>query len=787
MLRHHLLLVYRNILRFKSAFFINLIGLSTGLACVLLIYLWVADELSVDKFNDKDARLYRAMEHRVKADGIWTSPTTSGPLADVLADEMPEVEYVCQATRPGDYELTVDDKNVSAIGRFVSKDFFNMFSYRIIEGNPARMMDDRNAIVISDVLAMKLFNTTDHLIGKMIEFQHNSSFQIAGVFRSMPVNATDQFEFVLSFEKFAEDRAYLKTWGSTSVLTVVLLKPGVDVNVFNTKIADLVKVKTEARITHRTVFLKNYSADYLYGKYENGKLVGGRITYVKLFSLIAVFILVIACINFMNLSTAKASRKIKEVGIKKAIGAARRTLVIQYLGESVFLSFLSFLVALLLVDLLLSQFNVITGKQLSLHLDATMVMSFLAVILVTGILAGSYPALYLSGFSPAKVLKGKINNSLGEAWARKGLVVFQFTLSIVFIVAVVVVYKQVEYVQSASLGYQKENLIYFPMNGALSEMSNQETLIEEIRNLPGVVNASSSNHSLTGHNSGTSGVVWEGKDPDDRTEFENFTVNYGMIETMGVEMKEGRSFSREYAPDTARIIFNEKAIEFMGMKDPVGKKVKLYGKDCEIIGVAKNFNFESLHQEVKPVFIRFDNNDTYFLMVRLKPGEERTTLGNIQHLFRKINPNFTFDYDFVDNDYRSMYESEQRVATLSKYFACLAILISCLGLFGLASFTAERRRKEMGIRKILGSSELGIVYLISSDFTRIVLIAIFIALPASFLAMREWLSDFVYRIELQWWFFIGAGALALFISWLTVGAQALRAAKVNPTQCLKEE
>ncbi|PZR32760.1 MAG: transporter permease, partial [Azospira oryzae] len=365
--------------------------------------------------------------------------------------------------------------------------------------------------------------------------------------------------------------------------------------------------------------------------------------------------------------------------------------------------------------------------------------------------------------------------------------VFQFTLSIVFIVAVVVVYKQVEYVQSASLGYQKENLIYFPMNGALSAMSNQETLIEEIRKLPGVVNASSSNHSLTGHNSGTSGVVWEGKDPDDRTEFENFTVNYGMIETMGVEMKEGRSFSREYAPDTARIIFNEKAIEFMGMKDPVGKKVKLYGKDCEIIGVAKNFNFESLHQEVKPVFIRFDNNDTYFLMVRLKPGEERTTLGNIQHLFRKINPNFTFDYDFVDNDYRSMYESEQRVATLSKYFACLAILISCLGLFGLASFTAERRRKEMGIRKILGSSELGIVYLISSDFTRIVLIAIFIALPASFLAMREWLSDFVYRIELQWWFFIGAGALALFISWLTVGAQALRAAKVNPTQCLKEE
>ena len=788
MLRHNLLLIYRNFKRFKSSFFINLVGLSTGLACVLLIYLWVTDELNVDKFNDKDDRLYRAMEHRVKADGIWTSPTTSGPTADALQEDMPEVEIAVPSTWPQSYLVTVGDKSLKVSGRYAGAEFFTVFSYGMIEGNAAKVLLDKNSVVISDALAKKLFNTSENCIGKTIDFQRQFTLQVSGIFKSVPGNASEQFEFVIPFEKFKEGREFVQSWGSTSFSTLVLLKPGVDIVVFNKKIADLIKIKTEGKTNHRTLFLKKFSDQYLYGKYENGVLAGGRITYVKLFSIIAVFILLIACINFMNLSTAKASRRIKEVGIKKAIGANRKSLVFQYLGESLLMSFISLLVAILLVDLFLSRFNVITAKQLSLHFTDSMTLILLSITLFTGIVAGSYPALYLSGFKPATVLKGKLNSSLGELWARKGLVVIQFSLSILFIVSVVVVYKQMEFVQSTNLGYNKSNLMYFTLNGSLAEMKNQESLIAELKNIPGVEMASSTSHNLAGHNGGTSGVAWEGKDPDDKTEFEYIFSNFDLIETMGVEMAEGRAFSRDFPSDSSGIIFNENAIRFMGLKDPIGKTVKLWGdNEMHIVGVVKDFNYESLHENMKPVFFVNLPSETYLLMARLTAGKEKETLASIQELYRKFNPDFPFEYKFVDDSYQSQYASEQRVATLSKYFAGLAILISCLGLFGLAAFTAERRLKEIGIRKVLGSSVFGIVYLLSSDFTKIVILAILFALPVSYLGAQYWLDSFAFKITLQWWYFIGAGLLALVIAWLTVGTQAIKAARVNPTQCLKNE
>lgn len=349
MFLHNFLLTYRNFKRYKSSFLINLIGLSTGLACTFLIYLWVSDELSVDKFNTKEGGLFRAMEHRVRATGIWTSPTTPGPLAEALAGDMPEVEYAITATWPQSYTLSLYDKNITALGRFACKDFFKMFSYELIAGDANQILADKNSVVISDVLARKLFNTTENIIGKSIDYQHESQLQISGIFKSMPVNASDQFEFVASYEKYKEGQDWLLSWGNTGTQTLVLLKPGVNSETFNAKIADYIKVKTKNEITYRTLFLKRYSENYLYGKYENGMLVGGRITYVKLFSIIAIFILLIACINFMNLSTARASRRVKEVGIKKAIGAGRKALVLQYLSESMLMSILSLFVAMLLV------------------------------------------------------------------------------------------------------------------------------------------------------------------------------------------------------------------------------------------------------------------------------------------------------------------------------------------------------------------------------------------------------------------------------------------------------
>ena len=487
----------------------------------------------------------------------------------------------------------------------------------------------------------------------------------------------------------------------------------------------------------------------------------------------------------MNLSTAKASRRLKEVEIKKAVGAERSTLIFQYLGESTLMAMLSLLTAIGLVLLFLPQFNQITGKQLHLPLDASLILSFLAITLVTGLLAGSYPALYLSAFNPVKVLKGTLNKSVGELWARKGLVVVQFTLSIILIVSVFIVYKQIESAQSKNLGYDKDNILY--VNRAGWEEGPLETFLAEARQLPGVLRASSMGHDMTGHIAASYGVQWPGKNPDDRIEFEMMPVGYDMLELLEVEMTAGRTFSKEFSTDTSKIIFNEAAIAHIGFTDPVGKVVTWGDEKMEIIGVVKDFHFESLHEKVKPMMFWLDPPRTWSIAIKIKAGEEQETIAQIQPLFQTFYPGFPFDYKFLDQEYQALYAAEQRVSTLSRYLAGIAILISCLGLFGLAAFTAERRLKEIGIRKILGSGDWNIVYLLSGDFTKMVLVAIVIALPISYFIAQRWLQDFAFHIDLRWWYFAGAGLLALLIAWFTVGLQTVRAARVNPVECLRDE
>jgi predicted permease len=743
--------------------------------------------MNMDKFHKKSDRLFQVMEHRVQGDKINTFLSTYGLLGQALKEEMPEVEYAASCSWDQLVTLSVNDKDIKTKGRYAGKDFFRMFSYDLLQGNEAQVLTEKNTIVLSEDLAKKLFNSTESIIGRTIELDHWQQFQVSGVYKNIPDNASNKFDFVISYEKFLEGKTWLTYIGNTASQTYVLLNKGVSVDQFNKKIADYVKVKSNNEIKHRTMFVKPYADVYLYGTFENGIQSGGRISYVKLFSLIAIFILAIACINFMNLSTAKASRRIKEVGIKKAVGAGRRILIIQYLGESMFMSFLSLIVAVLMVDLLLPLFNEITAKHLTLTFNSSLVITSFLIAFVTGILAGSYPALYLSGFNTVSVLKEKLNTSLGERWARKGLVIFQFTLSVIFIVCVIVVYKQIQFVQSMNLGYSKDNIIYFMREGKLWDKESLKTFLAEINTIPGIASASSTTHDMAGHESGTYGLEWPGKDPDDKTEFENVAVNYDMIETLGVEMVAGRTFSPDFRADTAKIIFNEAAIKYMGLADPIGKTIRLWGYDMEIIGIVKDFHFQSLHVEVKPLFFRLNQQNTYLMMVKLEAGREKEAISNLQEFYKKFNPGFPLDYQFVNADYQSQYVAEQRVATLSKYFAGLTIVISCLGLFGLAAFTAERRLKEIGIRKVLGSTEFGIIFLLSADFTKIVFAAIVIALPSSFLIARYWLDSFAFKIDLQWWYFVGAGAMALFIAWLTVGTQAVKAARVNPTKCLKDE
>jgi ABC-type antimicrobial peptide transport system permease subunit len=728
----------------------------------MLIYLWVDSEIRMDKFHEKDSRLFQVMEHQQYAEEIMTTWSTPGILAETMAQEFPEIEYAATTTWIGDYTLSVEDHIVQAEGYHVGTDYFNIFSYNMIHGDEDLVLRDKNSIVISEELAIKLYETTDDIIGKSVVLQHDETYLISGVFAGTPRTSSFQFDFVMSFEKYKDNNEWVLNWGNHGPSTYVILKENYNLDALNDKIADFIKTKEEE--SQITLFLKQYSTQYLYGSFQNGVPSGGRIEYVRLFSIIAVFILVIACINFMNLSTARASRRAKEVGIKKLI------------------------ISILAVWAILPQFNEITDKRLTIDFNnPTLILWFLGMTLLTGLIAGSYPAMYLSGFKPAAILKGEIKGSWGELLARKGLVVFQFTLSIILIVAVLVVFKQIQFVQNKNLGYNKDNVIYFKTDGQLEE--NLDTFLDEASNIPGVVMASSVGHDMVGRQNNTSGLNWEGKNPDDNILFENVRVNYDLIETLNIEILDGRSFSREFSTDTTKIIFNEAGIKVMGLEgDPIGQVINLWEEhDLEIIGVAKDFHFQSLHTAVNPLFFVLDTRYNWNVMIRIEGGKEQETLAGLKDFYESYNPGFTFDYQFLDEEYQRQYAAEQRVAKLSQYFAGMAILISCLGLFGLAAFTAERRQKEIGIRKALGSSAASILYLLTSDFTKLVILSSFIALPVSYMLVSTWLERFAFKIELGAWFFIGAGLIALIIAWITVGTQAIKAANVNPAECLRSE
>jgi predicted permease len=785
MIRHYLTMTFRTINRAKGYFLINLAGLTAGLTCTLLIFLWVRDELRMDKFHAKDARLFQVMEFQSYADNIMTTTSTPGLLAETLKAEIPEIEYAATTTWIDPNTLSVDEKNVKAKGYHVGSDYFNILSFPLLQGNPDDVLADKYSIVISEDLAIRLFGSAEDVIGKTVVVQHDEAFRVSGVFGGTPANSSLQFDFVLNFEQFKDDNQWVTYWGNNGPGTLVILREGSSPDDVTAKIKDFVKFREEQ--SNVELFLKPFSERYLHGKYVNGKPAGGRIEYVRLFSVIAIFILLIACINFMNLATARASRKAKEVGIKKSVGAPRSSLVVQFMSESILTAFLALLIALLAVYLFLPEFNRITDKRMVFDLLDPELMGWSALVVVlTGLLAGSYPALYLSRFRPAVVLKGEVKGSWEELLARRGLVVFQFLLAVVLIVSVLVIYRQIDFVQSKNLGYEKDNLIRFPIEGRLD--STRETFLDELRRIPGVIAASGLGHSLIGRNNNTSGLDWEGKDPEVRILFENMAVDYETLETLGVEVIEGRGYSREFVADTSKIVFNEAGIRAMGLADPIGKTIRLWDEyDLQIIGVVKDFHFQSLHDAVNPLFFRLSPRNTWNVMVRIDGSSVKETLERISNFYAEYNPGFTLEHTFLDDEYARQYAAEQRVASLSWYFSGLAILISCLGLFGLAAFTAERRQKEIGIRKAMGASSPGIVLLLSGDFTRMVLISILVGLPLSYWLLGRWLERFAFHIELEAWFFIAAGGVALIIAWITVASQAFRAARVNPVDCLRDE
>ncbi len=786
MLKNYLLIAIRNFRRHKSSFFINLIGLSAGLTCSVLIMLWVLDELSVDKFHENGSRIFNVMEFQTYADGVFTTISTPGVLSLALKEEIPEIEYACTMTWPDESQLTHGDNKFRMKGRYADPDVLKIFSFPLIYGDPEAALEDPTSIVISRQAALNLFGRED-VIGETVEYLSwdNGRFEVTGVLDEIPDQSTLDFEFLIPFEVFRKNNPWTTEWGNNGPRTYATIHEGVDHKELSEKIKDFVKSKNEDSSIE--LFLFPYEDYYLRGSWENGKQSGGRIVYVRIFTIVATFILLIACINFMNLSTARSARRAKEVGIRKTLGAIKQVLVGQFLGEAIVISFLSLFLSLALVAALLPSFNELTDKTISILslFKPAYILGLITIALITGVLSGSYPALYLSSFIPVKVLKGRTENKGGEAFVRKGLVVFQYTLSVVLIIATAVIYLQIHFIQNKNLGYDQDNLMYLEVNGNLED--NYEVFAERLRKIPGVEEAGVVSHAFQGRNNNSGGVRWPGIAPETNILFEMVATDEHLIDIMDFEMAEGRFFSPEYGTDTSAVVINEKALEIMNLEEPVGTTIEFWDSEWKIIGVNKNFHFQSMRSEIAPMIMRYNPGFAWFFFIKLSGQNIARTISQVEEVYSELNPSYVFNYEFLDEEYARLYSSEIRVGKLAGYFGILAVLISCLGLFGLSAFTAERKTKEIGIRKTLGASFGSIIMLLSKDFTRLILIALVVAIPVGFYFMSEWLADYPYRIDLGWWIFAGSGAIAVLIAWLTISFQSIKAAHQNPIESLKIE
>lgn len=784
MFKHNLLITFRGFRRHKSTFLFNLIGLSTGLTCVLFIYLWVTDELLKDRFHENESNIYQVYSNHHDASGTFTWKGVSGLLANEIEASVPEVKHVLATTDAHEYTLTTDQDAYKVNGKFADESFFDVLSYPLLHGDEKSALANQSNIVITESLARRLFNKTD-AIGETITFHFWSfrkSLKVSGILADLTTATSDQFDFIMTWDYYHDQLVSYPQWGNYYARIIVELNNPEDKAAAQEKIDSIFKENLED--TRVDLFLAKYSDQYLYNKYRNGKQAGGRIEYVKLFSAVAIFILLIACINFINLSTAKASQKTKEVGVKKTLGASRNSLIAQYFTETFCMVVLSIIVAFGLVYLLLPQFNFLAQKNLQFVLNKYLLLGTGSIVFIVGLFAGGYPAIYLSGMNIIKSLKPGFSPSSSHGWGRKTMVILQFSISIVLIVATFLIQQQMDFVKSKNLGYNRDNLIYFEREGKLLE--DHTSFVNELRKIPGIEQAAASGFMVGGGNS-TGGVQWDGKTEDDQIQFWETKSDYGMLSLLGIEIIEGRDFDPRYSDETTSIIFNETAIAAMGMDEPVGQIIRHYTGDKKIIGVVKDFNLVSLHTEVEPALFLFNPDQTHFIMARIEKGKELETIEKMKSLTESFNPNYPFEPTFVDQDYQALYASEERVSSLSSYFAALAILISCLGLFGLASFTTERRTKEIGIRKVMGSGIWNIVLLLTKDFTKMVIIAMIIGIPASYFLGLKWLQNYAYSIGLEWWTFASASLIAIAIAWVTVGSQTLKAASSNPVKALKDE
>ncbi|SFE51723.1 ABC-type antimicrobial peptide transport system, permease component [Chitinophaga sp. CF118] len=789
MFRNYLKTAWRNLWKNKSLSFINILGLAMGMAFATLIGLWIQFETSFDSFHKNSDRIALVQKHTLFNNNRNTQESTPLPLYYELKNNYPEVKRASRLTWNDNHSLVIGNNKFNKKGRYIDPDFLEMFSFPLVKGNAATALTDPNSIILTESLATALFGT-ENPIGKIIKIDNWYNAQVTALVKDVPKNSTLDFDFLAPYQFIMEHSDWIRNnstnWGNNFLMNIVELKEGVSMANFSKKISPLI-VQKDNRLKNQTLFLHPLSKWHLYNDYKNWINVGGKIEYVRLFGIIGIFVLLIACINFMNLSTARSEKRAKEVGIRKAVGSGRMQLVTQFLTESMLTAFLAFVLSIGIIQLLLPYLKGLGFENIRFDFSNIFLLGFLLLVcILTGFIAGSYPALYLSSFLPVRILKGILRQSKSAVTFRKVLVVFQFTVSIGLIISTVIVFQQINHAKNRSLGYNPNNLI--SINGSDDLTKNYTALKQDLLNSGYLESVAKASQPMTRTTNRWSDFSWQGKDPNTDIALDAIMTDWDFEKTAGLKFKEGRPFSKEYKTDSNAVILNEEALKVIGYKDPIGKTMTSGGRVITIVGIVENVLIDNPFKPVYPLAILFNGNVANNILLRLKSTSDlRKTLAAIQPVFDKYNPSSPFEYNFVDDEFSKKFTIENQVGKLAGIFAGLAIFISCLGLFGLAMFMAESRTKEIGIRKVLGASVASIWALLSKEFVWLVLLACLFASPIAFWLMKDWLQKYEYRIDIGWWIFAVAGMLAIIIALLTVSMQAIKAAIANPVKSLRSE
>lgn len=790
MLKIYFKIFFRNALRNKSYSALNLLGLIVGIVSSVLILLWVNSEVQVDKFHSKGDNIYQLFRNMRQSSGsVITTSSLPKPLSDLVKAEYSEVSQVALYSWPMEVLLTKEDQAIMDKGRFVNPDFLEMFSFPLLAGNNQTALGELNSIMISQSLAEKHFGSgwRKQILGQTLRLDNERDVVVTGVFKDTDDKSSLKFDWLMPAQYLINENSWVDNWGNGSFSAFVTISSDESVEIVRDRILN--EIITHAagndNAGEEQVVLQKFQDTYLHSNFDNGVVSGGRIDYVNIMLVVAIFILIIACINFVNLVTAQSGRRSKEIGLRKVMGAGKKSISGQFFVESLIMSALAVFLAIGFLYILLPYFNAIVDK--SLYLDFSLISTWyymFSLIFIIGILSGIYPAVLLPTFSIIKSLKGNINPATGTNYFRKGLVIFQFGISILLIIGTAVVNQQMGYILNKDIGLKKENLLIVRMQGDLNR--NFQPYKSALLEIPQIESVSVASGNPIDYGRSTSSAKWEGKDPTKSYEINVMVVDESFIATMGMSMSLGRDFSVDYS-DSSNFIINEVAAEMMGFNDPLNKDLSLWKTKGKIIGVVKNFHMKDMHQSIAPLVIAcFKTNESQAL-IRLNGHNVNEALTSIEQLTKEVNPLYDFDYQFVDQAYMESYKSEETVSTLTSIFAFISIFISCLGLLGLSAYSAEQRSKEIGVRKVHGASVLQIILLLTKDYSKLMILGFLIALPFAFYYTQNWLDNFEFRTQLSPTLFLVAGAITFIIGLLTVSFKSYQAAKANPTNTLRSE